>query len=101
VCDRGKQHRRTDRQGGDAVGREQLRRNMALVVEHDHVGVVAGALDQRVGADRAFDVEVLSFCILDRGDDEAFFFVTEQPALARVRVDAAHRDLRLFDAEPF
>src|SRR5918999_2583245 len=53
VRHRRENHRGADGERGSAVGRKQLRRDVALVVQHHHIAVVPWALQQRIGADRA------------------------------------------------
>src|ERR1700730_2593749 len=77
------------------VEAEGLHRHVALVVVHrDHDVELAAprAREERVRGQGAVHVEALTSRVLDRGDDLRLLLVAEEPVLARVRVEPAHRD---------
>ena len=78
--------------------RQELRGDVALVVQHDDEGVDAPHMKHGIGAERAGSCDAA----LDRGGDRRFddvdLLAPEQAAFAGVRVDAADGDLRCGDA---
>ena len=99
---RGAHHVQADRDVNPGFQPEDLHRAVALVVVHGHHQVevaAAGAVEQRVGRQRAGDVQAPRLQQADGGDDLLFLFaVTEQAVFPGVRVDAADADARLRDA---
>ena len=81
------------------LGGLQLRRNMALVVQHDHEGIGALLVKHGVASERAGDVDAGLPRRRDGGRDDLDFLAPEQPALAGMGVEPADEDLRRRDTE--
>jgi len=95
----GEQRVRADAQRTRGVGGQQLDRDVALVVEHRDVEIVAALREHHVGALRAFDVEPRGPQGLRGRHGDALVLQTEQRAFGRVRVDAEEADARAVHAE--
>ncbi len=96
---RREQHVGADGQAGDTIGRQQLRRDVALVVDHHHERVVALAVEHRIGTERAFGADAGGTRRGDRGSDDSDLLVAEHAVLAGVRIEARDREARRRDAE--
>src|ERR1700730_9410120 len=82
--------------------RHELDRNQPLIViaRHDHVEVAAaGAHEDGVARERTGHLDAARAARLDRRPDRRLLFMSEQTMLARVRVQAGHRNPRPRDAE--
>ena len=79
-----------------AIGilRQQLCRDMSLIVQHDDEGIDALPVKHSVGAERAGDRHALGGRGVDRGLDDLDLLAAEQAAFAGVRIEAADDDLR-------
>jgi len=99
MSDGGEQDGSADRQGRGASRRQQLGGNMALIVEHDHEGVVASTLHQNIGADRTVDVYASAAGALDCRGDDFGIFAAKHAMLSGVWVESGNGDARYGDAE--
>src|SRR5690349_15146465 len=72
---------------------------MTLVVDHDDEGVVAGAREHGIGAERPFGEDLRSLRIFDRRNDDVLLFRAEESVFAGMRIESRYRDARRRNAD--
>ena len=102
MIDRRAHDRESKRDVHGAAKGHQLYGNEALIViarDHRVEFAASRAHEDGVGRKWARHIDAESLRILDGGNDDLKFFLTQQAILARVRVEAGHGELRRVDAK--
>lgn len=103
VIDAGARHGQAEGRVDGGIEGDHFDGNMPLIVVHANHRVVlfsSGRNERGIGWDRARDICTVRPSLLDRRHDRQLFFTpTEQPAFARVRIQATDQQFRLLSLD--
>jgi hypothetical protein len=97
MADAGENESRADRHRRGIAAGEKLDRDVTLIVIHRDEGIDVAPPEHEIGAERSFHLEAGAAQACGGRHGDARVVVTEQPALAGMRVDAEQTDFRPSD----